>query len=400
MPKASLYVPISVVALLVGAFGACGRSGLDAPAGPASGVAGSGASGGGGAAGFATGGFATGGLATGGFATGGFATGGFAGFVTGGFGGFSDLAGAGGFAIGGAGGGSLGGAGGGCVDGTNNCSDAFTAQICVDGVFASFTCSFGCINGVCAECTPNTSTCTSDTEMQACSAAGVLQPPQPCPVACVDGACANTTCTEGTTRCTPAGTQQTCKGGQWSLEEVCPFVCTGEACGMVPRHVFVSSKSFVGGDLGGLTGADDACRTLAIAAGLSSSYAAWLSTSTSSPSTRFPRDVGPYVLVDGTIIADNWAGLTSGSLQNPIDLTETGGPPPNEGLGCNGSVWTDTSDSGDLVLIGATCGDWTDENGALSVQGSTELVTSWSDLCQGMGVGACMEAWPIFCFEQ
>ena len=50
--------------------------------------------------------------------------------------------------------------------------------------------------------------------------------------------------------------------------------------------------------------------------------------STTSPDSRFSRGVGPYVLVDGTIVANNWSDLTSGTLRHAIDETETGRPPP------------------------------------------------------------------------
>ena len=50
---------------------------------------------------------------------------------------------------------------------------------------------------------------------------------------------------------------------------------------------------------------------------------AWLSDSTASPSTRFTRSSVPYVLPDGTtVVANNWADLTHGTLQFPINLAE------------------------------------------------------------------------------
>ena len=94
--------------------------------------------------------------------------------------------------------------------------------------------------------------------------------------------------------------------------------------------VFVTSTSY-DGNLGGLAGADAKCQDQADAAGLTGTFKAWLSDAKGSPSTRFTRSAGaPYVLVDGTVIADNYAGLTSGSLEHPINQTETGGAPPVE----------------------------------------------------------------------
>jgi hypothetical protein len=403
-----LFVPILVTASVAAAFLGCGRSLLEAPpgasgaAGRATGGAGQGAAGQGGGADFATGGFATGGFATGGFATGGFATGGL--------GGFSDLAGAGGFEIAGAGGGAFGGAGGGafggagggvpegCVEGTNDCTGPFSVEFCIGGFWEKAECTLGCIDGVCAECMPGTSACVSDTAMQTCSDSGVLQPPVTCGGPCVDGACPS--CPEGLTKCASAETQQTCVGGQWSPPAECTFICDGGSCRQNLKHVFVTLEAFRAGDIGGLTGADDICRTLALAAGLSSSYAAWLSTDTSSPAERFSRDAGPYVLVDGTIVANNWSDLTSGILRHTIDLTETGARSPTDRNGCAGGVWSDTSEMGDLVLVGATCGDWSDSTGTLSALGSTESRDHWSNFCVSSGGPECGAAWPLFCFEQ
>ena len=423
LPRTSrLSVPIPVIASVVVAFLACGRTGLDgtlgggAAAGRATGAAGQGAAGHGGSGGFATGGFATGG-----FATGGFATGGFGGFATGGFGGFSDLAGVGGGSIGGvggfelagAGGGSIGGAGGvnGCVNGFNDCADPSTVRICFEGVAMTFACPFGCFNGVCTECVPGTSTCSSNDEVQLCSATGILQPPQPCGGPCTDGACVG--CTEGDTRCASTSTQQTCKAGKWTADLACPSLCVDKTCGLRVRHVFVTSKAFVAGSLGGLTGGDDVCRVLATAAGLSSSYSAWLSDDTGSPSTRFPQDVGPYVLIDGTVVANNWADLTSGTLRHPIDQNEKGGPGASSPSSfISTAVWTGTTAAGTLSTLGAdptlggSCGNWSDLNGRSVVFGTTEGTdASWTEFgVEGSDPGTspaiCALSAALYCFEQ
>jgi hypothetical protein len=431
LPRTSrLSVPIPVIASVVAAFFACGRTSLDGPlsggaAGRATGVAGHGAAGHGGSGGFATGGFATGGFATGGFATGGFAADGFAGFgdsVAGGFAGFSDLAGADGFAGGGAGGGDTGGAGGfagtfgfggaggvsGCVDGVNDCADPLTARICFAGEPMTFACTFGCFNGVCNECVPGTSTCSSDDEVQACSPTGILQPPQPCGTACSNGACMG--CTEGDTRCSSVTTQQTCKGGKWTGDGDCPFVCFGKTCGTKPRHVFVTSQAVVAGNLGGLPGADDTCRSLASNAGLSSSYSAWLSDDTGSPSVRFPQDVGPYLLLDGTIVANNWQDLTSGLLRHAIDHDEMGRPLSTAVGNIEPfMVFTDTTASGTLSTfskVGGSCNDWSDPMGTEIVIGTTQDAdsqwTEWGSVGSGVAMtpAICSQSAALYCFEQ
>jgi hypothetical protein len=44
----------------------------------------------------------------------------------------------------------------------------------------------------------------------------------------------------------------------------------------------------------------------------------------SSPSVRFTRSAVPYRLIDGTLIANDWADLTDGTIAHDLDLTEIG----------------------------------------------------------------------------
>jgi len=116
------------------------------------------------------------------------------------------------------------------------------------------------------------------------------------------------------------------------------------ACGTgAPCKVFVTSATY-NGNLGGLAGADAKCQSLAAAANLAGTYKAWLSDATgSSPSNRFTHNPGPYVLVDGTTIAVDWADLTNGGILVPINMTESGATltfPPAE------NVWTGTRPDG------------------------------------------------------
>ena len=89
------------------------------------------------------------------------------------------------------------------------------------------------------------------------------------------------------------------------------------------KNVFVTSQSH-NGDFGGLTGADAFCQNLALTAGLSGTYKAWLSDTTGSPATRFAPASVPYRLIDGTTIANDWNDLTDGTIQTPINLDEYG----------------------------------------------------------------------------
>jgi hypothetical protein len=290
---------------------------------------------------------------------------------------------------------------GGCMPGTTICGGPDTVKICMDRTFVPFTCSMGCVGGACAACEPGTASCTPDNDREVCSDAGILLPPTRCPGSCLNGACVR--CIEGTTRCADKG-QQTCKGGEWTSAVDCPFVCVSQACGQQPKLVFVTSETFVGGTLGGLAGADVLCNKAAAAGNLPGSYLAWLSDSTGSPVTRFPKDVGPYQLFDGTIIANNWTDLTTGVLRHSIDLTETGGPPPIVMDACSGAnVWSNTSASGFLISTDFSCGDWRDPMGRQTVWGSASSPTNWTDVCSAAGDDpslVCLSAAALFCFQR
>jgi hypothetical protein len=296
-----------------------------------------------------------------------------------------------------------------CIEGAASCADAQTGGLCLGGVFHTFNCPVGCFDGVCAECAPSSTTCDTNTVL-VCAPSGIWQPAQTCATACVNGACAESPCAEGATSCATAQSQQTCSGGQWLPATSCEFVCIDGECGSNVRHVFVTSQAFVPGELGGLMGADDICRKLAVSAGLSSSYAAWLSDDTGSPVSRFPLHVGPYVLVDGTVVANNWSDLTSGVLRHPIDLNEMGGP-PGSGVGniARDVVWTDTSPSGALSTLAAgdgSCSDWSDPSGTTVVIGSSDLSSmDWTEGGRessdpGTTPTICDGTADLYCFEQ
>ncbi len=162
--------------------------------------------------------------------------------------------------------------------------------------------------------------------------------------------------------------------------------------------VFVTSTTY-DGDLDGLAGADAKCQAQADAAGLSGTFKAWLSDATGSPSTRFTRSVGaPYVLVDGTVIADNYAALTNSPLQHPIDKTEAGGAPPVEPIFGRSVVWSGTNENGTLKWQEHTCSSWTSAASTdVATLGETTKSTDWSF---AYGGGPCDRMQALYCFEQ
>ena len=115
------------------------------------------------------------------------------------------------------------------------------------------------------------------------------------------------------------------------------------------KKVFVTSASY-NGNLGGVSGANQKCQSLATAVGLEGIFNAWVL----SPSSNFDRshDTIPYYLIDGTLLANDWADLTDGDIQNPINMDENGDIVP-----ASARAWTATSSEGSAQVN--DCGYWT-----------------------------------------
>lgn len=153
----------------------------------------------------------------------------------------------------------------------------------------------------------------------------------------------------------------------------CPGRCqTDCTCAPPPvKYVFLSSSES-NGDLGGLSAADAICNGFASAASLPGTYKAWLSDSVNSPSTRFTHATIPYVLVNGTVVANSWSDLTDGSIAHKINLTEHG-VDPNVACGGFCFVFTNTNNDGTPLGTTSNCSDWTSTASAdTSVCGTSE----------------------------
>ena len=107
-------------------------------------------------------------------------------------------------------------------------------------------------------------------------------------------------------------------------------------------YFFLTDTAWMGGDLGGLSGADAKCQAQASSAGLAGTYKAWLSGATTSAYDRLTHNAGPYVLVDGTKVADDWADFTDGSFDNPLNKTAAGSTVVSAGT----YVWTGSTSAG------------------------------------------------------
>jgi hypothetical protein len=189
---------------------------------------------------------------------------------------------------------------------------------------------------------------------------------------------------------TPCGGGNLCDAG----------ACRAPRCGDpgVDCLVFISSQSYTG-NLGGLAGADAKCQGLANAAGIEGTFMAWLSDSTASPSTRFPtKSASPYKLLNGVKIADNWADLTDGTLDEWIYVEDTGdhGKP-----GPGNQTWTGTRSTG--LASGAHCNNWTSESSAVTgtvgyQRHALDEDGSWSNWPSQMTT--CGADRLLYCFQQ
>lgn len=122
---------------------------------------------------------------------------------------------------------------------------------------------------------------------------------------------------------------------------------------------------------------------------------AWLSDDTLGPADRFMTKGGssPYVLTDGTKIADDWADLTDGTLDAPLNRTQSNAAPaaPN-------NVWTNTDINGKPSSTDRTCNKWTDPGG--SSNGDFGERNQSDERWTKKGATGCNTASHLYCVEQ
>src|SRR5262249_23852873 len=140
--------------------------------------------------------------------------------------------------------------------------------------------------------------------------------------ACTVGdVCSGGACT-GSPKCTaaPMNADPTCSAGTCDFKCHAGYMRSGASCVAMPPNgklVFVSSTTYTG-NLGGLSGADAKCQSLATSAGHTGTFKAWLSDDLVDAKSRLTHAMMPYVLVDGTIVATGFNDLTSGTLRHAI----------------------------------------------------------------------------------
>ena len=126
----------------------------------------------------------------------------------------------------------------------------------------------------------------------------------------------------------------------------------GTDAGVSEWRIFVT-ETVQNANFGGLDGADQLCATQASEAGLEGEFKAWLSTSSVSVLDRLTHADGPYVLVEGTRIANDWSDLVDRSILAPINRDANGARR-------TGDTWTGTLATGvsdpDDDCVGFTSG--------------------------------------------
>lgn len=163
-------------------------------------------------------------------------------------------------------------------------------------------------------------------------------------------------------------------------------------------RVFISSQAF-GASLGGLTGADEKCRTLATQAGYGGTWKAMLSDSNNNMRDRIPWNWGKLVLVDNTtVVADQWETLWNSNLKASVSLNEKQLQGPTAG-----HVFSGTKSNGAKTFKwsntqGETyCSDWSSNGtGIYTILGATfQTGSSWLNSVNSY----CYSAQYLYCIE-
>ena len=302
-----------------------------------------------------------------------------------------------------------------CVDGDNcEVGGDCASGVCVSNICQAPTCTDTVKNGsepdidcggqYCAQCADGDncnvgSDCTS----------GV----------CVNIVCQAATCMDGTKNgmetdldCGGSVCQKCTVGKSCNIASDCQSnACINGTCVVAVTGKLVFLATGYNGNLGGVAGADAKCQQRASAAGLAGTFKAWISDGTmaSSPSVRFTKSAEPYVLVGGTLIANNWNDLTDGTIANRIDKTEFGTAVNVVYQG----VYTFTQANGTPGLFGSPasvcygsnchCDSWTNANAqgnptpGSAVGYYTATNDDWTDYSFG---NSCNGPVNLYCFQQ
>lgn len=177
---------------------------------------------------------------------------------------------------------------------------------------------------------------------------------------------------------------------------VLPDLCLPSPPVITDHIVFITNNLF-DGNLGGIAGADLKCQTAAVNAGLTGTFYAWIasdSVNSDSPSDRFTIDDRSYQTIDGKIVAASWNDLVSGSLQNPILITEYGNT-----INSLYDVWTNVNSLGQAIGEGNHCENWT--SNASTTRGAIGVsITTLPNWTYDYFNPSCSGVARLYCFQQ
>jgi hypothetical protein len=162
----------------------------------------------------------------------------------------------------------------------------------------------------------------------------------------------------------------------------------GDPAASTPYNiVFVTSTSSRLADLGGLAGADTTCNQLAMMAGLSGTYVAWMSDAGTTAVSRLGSARG-WIRRDGKPIVDSISDLVAGKMLYPILLTETG-------TALTGQFGIITATNGSGAHVEDCTGFTSTASSALMMTGiASQTFTTWTENF----AGGCDQSLPMYCF--
>ena len=169
-----------------------------------------------------------------------------------------------------------------------------------------------------------------------------------------------------------------------------------DGVGASEHRAFVTSGTYSGG-LGGLSGADSTCSSAASAAGLSRTYNAILSDSSTSADDRLAFSGSIYVVDSNdekTLVAGSGSELwntSSNDLTNQINIDENG-----DTVTADDYVWTGTTSEGGAQID--NCSDWTSSSSSINGDyGNLDLIDSgWIKY----GFDTCEQSFHLYCVSQ
>lgn len=170
------------------------------------------------------------------------------------------------------------------------------------------------------------------------------------------------------------------------------------------KIVFLTSQGY-SGKLGGLAGADAICQSEAAANGLPGTFKAFLSDNNTSAADRLTHSSVPYETVNGTRIADNWADLVDGWIDNAFEKIS--------GSTSVGYAWTGSDRDGTKATyypsdypagyqLDLTCNNWSMDTNSLhylGARGKVDDPTAWADWWERDG-SSCSSSLALYCIEQ